>query len=445
MEETSLKEPATGAVQSFLALALPVFLISFSNCALGFFERIWLSELSPLATQASINAVYILKILQSPCISMAMMNQVFVGYYHGSNEPRMMGRCSWQMIWFSLLSILITLPLSFCAHHVFLKNTEIEHHVTSYFFILASANFLFPLGTTLLSFYLGRGKFKLLSLLVIFTYTLNFFLDRLLIFGWDPWIPPMGLQGTAIATVASQGLFCTLLFALFLHKKNHQLYGTRDATFDPKSFKEYIFPAIPRSLGRLTNFLGWAASARIMTVKGGEYLLHLSIGGTISLFLSFIGEGFLQSLTVLVSNAKGSQDPHRLKKLFRSTTTLIVLLGGFLAFPLVLFPQATCSLFHVLDPQLHHTLFWIWIHTIVFTTNSALTSIFLAFKDTVFLMLVNLCLWITGNLPIFFAINYLQSPPHHFWMLITCSMLGTTLFYLLRLHRKKWLQPQAIA
>lgn len=35
---------------------------------------------------------------------------------------------------------------------------------------------------------------------------LNARLDIVLIFGVDPWIPPLGLKGSALATVISQGL-----------------------------------------------------------------------------------------------------------------------------------------------------------------------------------------------------------------------------------------------
>ena len=83
----------------------------------------------------------------------------------------------------------------------------------------------------------------------------------------------------------------------------------------------------------------WTANIHIMTSKGGDYLLILTVGGTISLFLAFLGDGLLQALTVLIANARGRKDDFYIKKILRSSLTFIIGIGSALAIPLIFFPH----------------------------------------------------------------------------------------------------------
>ncbi len=64
-----------GSVRELLSLAAPLFLILFSGCLLSFLERIWFARFSIQALEASVNAVYLFRIFQMPCIALAMMAQ----------------------------------------------------------------------------------------------------------------------------------------------------------------------------------------------------------------------------------------------------------------------------------------------------------------------------------------------------------------------------------
>jgi MATE family multidrug resistance protein len=108
-----------GSVQELLSLAAPLFLILFSGCILSFLERIWFAHFSIHALEASVNAVYLLRIFQMPCIALAMMAQAYVGFYNGARQFTSIGPCIWQMIWFSVFSMALTVPLSFFAQQSF--------------------------------------------------------------------------------------------------------------------------------------------------------------------------------------------------------------------------------------------------------------------------------------------------------------------------------------
>ncbi len=155
----------------------------------------------------------------------------------------------------------------------------------------------------------------------------------------------MGIKGAALATLFTQGGFCLLLFSLFIKKSNQKTFGTHQWKFQPKIFWRYISPGIPRAFGRLLSFAFWAACTYIMASKGGDYLLILSIGGTISMFVMFLSDGVLQAFVVLISNALGAQNYSRLKKFLRSGIFVILGLGCILTAPLVIFPKTMLFVF----------------------------------------------------------------------------------------------------
>jgi MATE family multidrug resistance protein len=442
--DSNLTKFPQGSVRELLSLATPLFLILFAGCLLNFVERIWFARFSIQALEASVNAVYLLRIFQMPCIALAMMAQAYVGYYNGAKELSSIGRCIWQMIWFSIFSMAITVPLSFFAQSIFFKGLEIEQTVAPYFVILVFCNFLYPLGAALSSFYLGRGKTKFAVLATVFAYLLNAGLDVILIFGIDPWLPAMGIKGAALATLFTQGGFCLLLFSLFIKKSNQETFSTHLWKFNPKIFWRYISPGIPRAFGRLLSFAFWAACTHIMASKGGDYLLILSIGGTISMFVMFFSDGVLQAFVVLISNALGAQNYSRLKKFINSGIFVILGLSCILAAPLILFPKTVLFVFSLKDPltsSTQMTLFWIWLHTIAVMFNALLLAVLISYKDTLFVLIASLVSAAVGYIATFIGMNTFKLLPDKFWLFTFLTMVFSTAIYAWRISKKRWLQP----
>ena len=442
--DNNLTKFPQGSVRELLSLAAPLFLILFTGCLLSFLERIWFARFSIQALEASVNAITLLRIFQMPCVALAMMAQAFVGYYNGAKELTSIGRCIWQMIWFSVFSMAITIPLSFFAQSIFFKGLEIEQTVAPYFAILVFCNFLYPLGAALSSFYLGRGKTTFTVIATLSAYLLNAGLDVALIFGIDPWIPAMGIKGAALATLCTQGAFCLLLFSLFIKKSNQETFGTHQWKFQPKAFWRYISPGIPRAFGRLLSFAFWAACTHIMASKGGDYLLILSIGGTISMFVMFLSDGVLQAFVVLISNALGAQNYSRLKKFLRSGIFVILGIACILTSPLVFFPKTIPLVFSLKEPltaSMQMTLFWIWLHTVAVMFNALMLSVLISYKDTFYVLIASLVASVVGYLATYIGMNFFKLSPDKFWLFTLFTMVFSTSLYAWRISRKRWLQP----
>jgi Na+-driven multidrug efflux pump len=99
------------AWKELLLLFFPILIILLGGSAVGSFERVCLARYSLDALNSSVEAVCALRFFQLSCIAFANMAQIFIGEYIGSKKPEKAGVCAWQMIWLSVLSMLLILPI----------------------------------------------------------------------------------------------------------------------------------------------------------------------------------------------------------------------------------------------------------------------------------------------------------------------------------------------
>lgn len=428
-----------GGIRDFLYLFFPALLMSFSSYFALFIEKILLGRYSTEALQIAVSTNYACMIFQAPCKALAMMSQVFVGRWYGANERFKIGSGIWQFIWFSVLSMAVMVPLGMLYGKFYFHGTAIEQCGLPYFYSLLFINFLFPLGITLSSFYLGQRKTKLILLASFVCQTIKVALAYLLIFNG------FGLMGGLISTAISQGAFCIFLLSCFLHSRNHTLYQSRNWNFKPKLFWECIRHGFMRSITCILNFGSWAAISYVMTAKGGDYLLYLSIGGALFIFLPFLSDAICLSQTTIVSQIVGAKKYLSLRSAFRSGFTLSAIMIVITSIPLLVCPMLV---FHflfpkiVLDPSVIRMLFLgVWLSFVFFVISSVPIGYILAFKDMKFSMGMGVFNWINGFLLIYVTIQVFQAKAISFWFVLSVMHLTTALLYGLRMKRNVRLMP----
>ena len=393
--------------------------------------------------EAAVNAAYACQIFQGSCVALAMMAQVFVGRWKGAGDWKSIRPGIWQFIWFSILSTVLTLPLSILYGIYYFHGTDIEFIVKPYYYLLVSINFLYPLAATLTCFYLGQGKTLLILCATIGSQILKLTLAYLLIFGWSDWLPAFGLLGGVLSTFIAQGCFCAVLFFVFLNRKNVDNYNTHEWKFQPKLFWECIHPGILRAFTRILNFLCWASVSHLMTAKGGDHLLMLSIGGSLFLFIAFLGDAICQTQVTVVSQILGSKNYAAMSTAFRSGFILVLISVGLLGIPLLLFPSIS---FYYLFPNIIlsdsaiSTLFFgVWVSAAFYTYGFLPISYILAFKDTKFSLFMGTLNWINGFLLMYISIEVVKIPADQFWLVLSLMHASTALLYLWRM---KWLDSR---
>lgn len=309
-------------LKALFQLFVPILLMTFSSYLFLFMEKILLGRFATEAMEAAVNAAYVCNILQNSCVGIAMMAQVFVGRNVGSGKLKLIGPTTWQFIWFSIGSMFFIVPGSLFIGHYYFQGTAIEAIVWPYYCFIVGISFLYPLYTTLSCFFISQGKTKLVFFSTICSQGVKLLLAYLFIFGWEGWMSAWGLLGGAISTLVAQGGLCLLLLGVFMNSKNAAIFQSRNWHFQPKLCWELIQPGFFRALCRILTITSWAMIAHLMTSKSGDYLLVLSIGGTLFMFLPFMGDAIGQALTTLYSQIIGSENLQLLDRCIRSGNIL---------------------------------------------------------------------------------------------------------------------------
>ncbi|MGZ3633047.1 MAG: MATE family efflux transporter, partial [Parachlamydiaceae bacterium] len=398
-------------------------------------EKILLGSLSQQDMEASLSAFYAVQIFQLAFVSLAMMAQVFVGSWYGEKKWDRIGPGIWQFIWFSLISLAITLPFGYYYGKFYFKGTSIEEIVLPYYYSLLAMSFLFPLGGALTCFFLGRGKTLLVFITTLICHFIKLPIGYALIFGWK-WIPSLGLMGGALSIFITQLVFCLTLFFIFLNSENHQLYHTRDWGFKWPLFWECIQPGVLRAMNRILTMANWGAMTYLMAQRGENHLLILSIGGTFNLLISFFGEAICIAQLTVVSQIIGSKKYHLLYSAFRPGVVLATIAILILSVNLLIFPSWT---FHALFPKIiidpstiRLILMGVWLSSAISIYYYLPISYVLAFKDTYFSLFMGFVNWITGFLFIYTCLEILHFSADYFWLWLVFLHSTTALLYYLR-------------
>lgn len=427
-----------GGIWELLILFLPLLGTAFANYIFLLVEKIYLARISVQAMESAVNVAYVCQIFQGSTMALTMMAQVFVGRWYGAKEYQMVGPGIWQFIWFSFVSMLITVPATILYGKWYFQGTAIETIAMPYFYLLVGSNFLYPLGVALSSFYFGQGKTRLVLLGSLASQVLKIVLGYLLIFGLGRWIPSFGLIGGGISTVIAQGGFCILLASNFLNRRHAALFDSWNWHFKLSLFWKCVHPGLLRSLNRISSFLSWASIAHLMTTRGGEHLLVLSIGGSIFLFLPFLSEAICQAQTTIVSQLLGAKHYALLGRAFRSVFLLVLALIGLSAIPFVLFPDQTEQLLFPgieLGGGLQKVFLGIWVCFAFSSFCSIPISYVLAFKDMQFSFAMGLVNWLNGYLLMYWVVETIQIPASDFWLALSVMHATTAAAYLWRMKK----------
>ena len=116
-------------------------------------------------------------------------------------------------------------------------------YALAYSRIVAPGFFFFALSMLASNLMRAEGKAKAAMTSMLLGAGMNLALDPILIFGFG-----MGVEGAAIATVASQAASCLYLLSIYVLKKNHIVITARDLGIKPALLAESAVLGIPAFL-----------------------------------------------------------------------------------------------------------------------------------------------------------------------------------------------------
>jgi MATE family multidrug resistance protein len=432
--------------KSLCKFFFPVLFMTITSNVVIFIEKILFGLISADALTVSIDVNFIVRIFQVTFVYLASLTQVYVGQWYGARDYHKIGPGVWQLIWFSIFSLFLTLPMGLWIGKLYFKGTSLSSSALPYLYTYIGINFLYPLKATLVGFYLGRGKAAWVTRWIIGADLLQLLISSVLILGIPGLFPSWGLMGGATSHLIIQSILCFFLLLHFFFSATHVLYNTHRWKCEPKLFWELIQPGLFRVAMQTLQAPSWVAISYIMTQLGGSYALVLSVGVTLFYFLACLGNALQTSVMSMNAQFIGAKAYHLIKASLNNTRLLLCALFVPLAIPMLIFSrQLYRFLFPKIELEALHapiTMKLIWMCLLTHAISSILTGIILAFKDTRFLIIAGLWSLIYDlGICAFLGMKIMNISPVYFWLMISIGHLLISCIYYWRIQHLRYRFP----
>ena len=314
---------------------------------------------------------------------------------------------------------------------------------------------IFCLSAALSAFYIGRGSVSFVTYVVIIANILNVILDLILIFGFEPFIPSLGIAGAAIATGISQAVQSAILFIGFISGKYRIQFGTSNWAFNKKCFIQCLKIGLPNSVAHTMEIMAWAVFFRMMTMVSDEHITVVAICQSIFLLFTFIAEGISKGASAIAANLIGAKQWDLVWKLFRSGVKFYFQAFLVLGLILVVDPGPLIDWFIGGDPAAASNqaiknvaisaCIWMWVYFLFDGIHWLVVGLLTASGDTKFVFWVSgLSAWVFAILPIYYFIVVLGHKADMAWLITAIYACLACLIYLWRFKTEKWRQMKGI-
>ncbi len=429
------------SVRGFFLLSLPLILLASSQSIANALNGFFLAHYSTSVLQAHAIGNALIALFQSACMRMSAEAQIFISQASNSKNEKQVGVYLWQMIWLSILSIFITLPIGVFVSNYYFDNSLVQQEAKEYFRLFMYGNFLFPLSTALNAFYSGRGKQKALlfaSAGYIFMHTI---LAKFMISSY-------GLKGAALSHILSQLIYSASFLFLILRKKNRERFGTNQWKIKLLPILSSMKVGAFNGMSSALMSLSWTVIVKMVATKGPDYLTIVAFGNSCAVFLSFLNLGIGQALSIKASGLIGKKEFHGIWVLVRSASFMVMSILILLIPPLVLFPDSLLSIFFRDYPaqfskemcdMLRLSCRLLWIFEFIGGVDRITRGLLTATGDTVYMFFNYVLLLSIGCcLPFYFAINILNFAPGSFWGIMSLTILLRNIPLFFRLKKELW-------
>nr|WP_319401532.1 MATE family efflux transporter [uncultured Carboxylicivirga sp.] len=336
-------------------LALPIIGTSLMQMAYNLTDMIWLGQVGSDAVASVGAAGFYIWLGMSLLLLTRVGAEVGVSQALGRKEPETAARFArHSLFWAVLLAIVIGAIVLLLAPELIstfrLSKGVVENGAISYLRIVALGFVFSYTNPTFQGIYNGMGNSKLPFYYLLVGLGLNMVLDPLLIFGFS-FIPSMGVDGAAWATVISQLVVFIIFIVRFVWMKEimdpdlRRFKLSKDITL--KIFKLGTPVAAESSLFAVFAMI----LARMITKWGDIPIAVQSVGAQIEAISWMTSSGFATALGSFTGQNYGANNWHRIRQGYFTTLGIGVFLGTIVTICFIVFGEQIFSLFlHESEP-----------------------------------------------------------------------------------------------
>ncbi len=215
--------PTTPNLRSMLNVAIPMIVSQSTESIMLFFDRVFLSRLSPIHLAASMSGGLTSFMIAAFMLGMLGFITPLTAQYYGAKQYNQCSKIPIQGIslagiyYIFMLSMIPFAPYVFSIAGHSAEQLEIE---SLYLSILLAGSFFLLASSAIASFFVGIGQTKIIMIANLIGTVLNIFANYVLIFGHFGF-PALGIVGAATATIISRFVIFLILFFSFI---NHDIY-----------------------------------------------------------------------------------------------------------------------------------------------------------------------------------------------------------------------------
>lgn len=438
----SLTRHQEGSVKELLALSFPLMLSSLSVLFMFFSDRWFLAQYSTDAHNAAVSATTFGWSFIYGWMCLAGISEVFVAQYNGAKLPHKLGEPVWQMIWLAVVSWIFFIPLAYWGPTLFFGTADQSIFERDYFSIMLLFGPFSVLYSALCGFFIGQGKAKLITWVVVFANVFNIFMDWILIFGIEGWIPSYGVKGAAVATSLATIFQGAILGVIFLSRENRQHYGSSSWKLDLKALMQCLKIGLPTALFITAEILAFACYYMVMRDKGIVFITVAGICQSILIVFFFFPEGINKATTAIVGNLIGAGRAHLIPKVLKSGIILnfffLIFVTAFLllGMPFIIdqfLPYADQVFIDEIRGSLQISLLLFGVFMGLESLRMQLSGILTACGDTMFLLVSGTAfVWVGMWLPVYLLIAKGTAPVEAGALICLCYCSAVCLAYVWR-------------
>lgn len=450
----TLTKHEEGSLRELWSLSLPLMLASFSVMSMVFIDRLLLANYSTAALTAAVEATTLGWSIVYGWLVLGGIAEVFVAQYHGAGLKQRLGEPVWQMIWVSIASMLMFVPLALWGVYLIYGTGPerlMEREYYSWMMIFGPS---FPLYAALTGFFIGQGKTRFVMILALLANGLNALLDVVLIFGIEGIIPSLGVKGAAIATSGSNVFQVLVLGAVFLRKRNREELGTGNYAINFTAMWQCLKVGLPNAVFVSVEVLGWAFFYAMMATAGDIYITVAGVCQSVAFLFYFFSEGVNKAASTITGNLIGARRPWNISKMLLAGIRLhLVFFIGMVALFLVgtetviniFLPNVEAERLDVISEPLVTGLLWMIVFMFFEGLRMLLAGILTAAGDTFFLLIAgSTSVWLFLVLPVYWMVFHQGANIVAAIACWTIYSVLATLIYGLRYYQGKW-QSMTIA
>ena len=329
-------------------MSVPLITASFVHMAYSLTDMIWVGRLGSPSVAAVGAAGFFIWLSNAVALTSKIGAEVTISQSLGREQKEEARQCALQSASLScMLGLLFAVTVGLLAPQLmalFSFDADIARDATAYLRVVSPGIFLLININTYSGIYNGQGNSKTPFKLLATGLLANIILDPLFIFGLGPF-PAWGVEGAAVATVASQ----TIVFLLFAQR----LFIKQCALGSLKLFsrvKKAIFLRVlglgfPASL-QSALFAVFSLTLAAMASKWGHVgVAAQSIGGQIEAIQWMTATGFSTALAAFVGQNWGAGNLQRIRQGYIYTLKLAGSISLGAAFLFFFFSKEIYSLF----------------------------------------------------------------------------------------------------